>query len=120
MSDKIKTGSKGENLAAEYFVSKGYEIVSRNFKFNKGEIDLVVTKDDWMIFVEVKTRSSFDFGPPEQFVSVKQCNKIIDTAEEFIFRAEWQGHVRIDVVSVKIDLDCDYALELVHFEDAIH
>jgi putative endonuclease len=120
MSDKIKTGTKGENLTADYFVSKGYEVVARNFRYRRGEIDLIVKKDNWMIFVEVKTRSSYDYGAPEQFVSAQQCNRIIEAAEEFIYKHDWHGHVRVDVVSVKVDDHCEHALELTHFEDAIH
>ena len=118
MSDKIKTGSKGEQLAAEFLSGKGFEIVARNYRHARGEIDMIVRRDDWTIFVEVKTRSSLDFGQPEEFVTPGQARKIYDAAEEFIFSTDWQGHVRFDVVSVL--MKGEECLEIEHFEDAIN
>lgn len=117
MSDKIKTGVKGENLAADFLVGKGFEILVRNFRYKRGEIDLIVKRDDWLVFVEVKTRSSTDFGEPEAFVTPSQASRIFEAAEEFIFRCDWHGHVRFDVVSVKTVGDPP---EIEYFEDAIN
>jgi putative endonuclease len=120
MTDKIKTGVKGENLAAEFLVNKGFRIVTKNFRYGRGEIDLIVSREDWLIFVEVKTRSSFDYGPPEQFVHTYQIKRIFDAAEAFIFKIDWQGHVRFDVVSVRLEEGTEIPLEILHFEDAIN
>jgi putative endonuclease len=116
MSDKIKTGVKGENLAAEFLQRKGFEIVARNFRHRRSEIDLIVKRENWIIFVEVKTRSSVAFGEPEQFVDSKKVRMIFQAAEEYIFSNDWHGHVRFDVVSVKLGLEP----EITHFEDAIN
>jgi putative endonuclease len=116
MSDKIKTGSKGENVAADFLLAKGFEIVERNFRFKHAEIDLIVRRGNWLIFVEVKTRSSSAFGEPEEFVGTTQAGKIYEAAEAYIFKTDWQGHVRFDVVSVKVGSDS----EIMHFEDAIN
>jgi putative endonuclease len=115
MTEKIETGSKGENLAAEFLIGKGFEVVARNFRFNRGEIDLIMKRNDWLIFVEVKTRTSTRFAEPEDFVNDFKARKIYEAAEEYIFRNDWQGHVRFDVVSVKLS----ETPEIVHFEDAI-
>jgi putative endonuclease len=80
MSDKIKTGSKGENLAAEFLKTKGFEIVARNYRFKKAEIDLIIRRENWLIFVEVKTRSSSNFGEPEEFVDDYKANMIFQAA----------------------------------------
>jgi putative endonuclease len=116
MSDKIKTGSKGENLAAEFLKRKGFDIVARNYRHRHAEIDLIIKRDDWLIFVEVKTRSSNSFGEPEEFVSLFKANKIFEAAEAYIFKTDWQGHVRFDVVSVMLGQEP----EILHFEDAIN
>ncbi len=116
MSDKIKTGTKGENLAANFLKQKGFEIVCRNYRFKHAEIDLIIRKQDWLIFVEVKTRTSTDYGEPEDFVDDHKARKIFEAAEEYIFSTNWQGHIRFDIVSVKLK-----ALpEIMHFEDAIN
>lgn len=116
MGDKIITGKKGEDLAANFLLQKGFTVVTRNYRFKHAEIDLIVQKDDWMIFVEVKTRSSSTFGEPESFVGYKQTRKIFEAAEEYIYSHNWHGHIRFDIISVKLG----NPPEVVHFEDAIN
>lgn len=115
MTDKIETGSIGENLAAEYLVGKGFRVVEKNYRWRKAEIDLIVQREDWLIFVEVKTRSSSAYGEPETFVSDFQRRLIYEAAEEYIYKTDWQGNIRFDIVSVKPSR----IPEIVHFEDAI-
>ena len=115
MTDKIKTGSDGEDLAAEYLVGKGFRIVARNYRWRKAEIDLIVQRENWLVFVEVKTRSSNAWGEPESFVNALQRRLIYSAAEEYIFRTDWQGDIQFDIVSVKLG----ETPEIVHFEDAI-
>ena len=115
MSDTIETGSKGENMAAEFLQQKGFEIVARNYRHKRAEIDLIVKRHEWLLFVEVKTRSSFDYGEPEDFVDDLKMRLMYEAAEEFIFSTDWQGHVRFDIVSVKLGVKT----EIMHFEDAI-
>jgi putative endonuclease len=116
VSDKIKTGATGENLAAEFLKAKGFEIVERNYRFKHAEIDLIVQRENWLIFVEVKTRTSTSYGQPEDFVDYSKGRKMFEAAEEYIFTTDWQGHIRFDIVSVKLG----YKPEIVHFEDAIN
>ena len=115
MTDKTQIGRKGENLAAEYLVKNGFEIAARNYRHGRGEIDLIVKRDDWLLFVEVKTRSSADYGHPEDFLELYQMNRIYDAAEHYIFDIDWQGNVRFDVISIKLGKD----VVIEHFEDAI-
>jgi putative endonuclease len=119
VSDKIKTGSRGESLAAEFLMKKGFEIVARNYRHRRAEIDLIIRRDNWIIFVEVKTRSSVSFGQPEEFVTALQARRIYDAAEEYIFSNNWLGHVRFDIVSVKLRGNSGEP-EIEHFEDAIN
>ncbi|GCC50971.1 YraN family protein [Chryseotalea sanaruensis] len=116
MSDKIKTGNKGEELAANFLVAKGYEIVAKNYRYKHAEIDLIVSKDKWLIFVEVKTRHSAAFGEPESFVTNKKAAKVIEGAEQFVFEQQWDGPIRFDIVSIKLGKN----LEIEHFEDAFY
>jgi putative endonuclease len=115
MSDKMETGGMGEKLAADFLVSKGFKVVEQNYRWRKAEIDLIVQREDWLIFVEVKTRSSNAWGEPESFVGDDQRRLIYGAAEEYIFSTDWQGNIRFDIVSVKPGTPP----EIVHFEDAI-
>lgn len=116
MTDKTQIGRKGENLAADYLAKQGFEIVARNYRYGKGEIDLIVKREDWLLFIEVKTRSSFAFGEPEEFLQDFQVNRIFNAAENYIFAIDWHGKVRFDVISVR--LGKEPVIE--HFEDAIN
>lgn len=116
VSENNITGRKGEDLAAEFLIRNGYEILRRNFTFRRCEIDIVALKDDWLLFIEVKTRSSVDFGHPEEFVEAAQAARIIYAAEEFIFTSNWQGHIRFDIISITMNS----TPKIVHFEDAIN
>jgi putative endonuclease len=113
----MKTGAKGERLAAEFLEKKGFEIVARNYRYGRAEIDLIARRENWILFVEVKTRSSSSFGEPEEFVSASQVNRIYNAAEQFIYATDWRGHIRFDIVSVKLK---DGETEIIHFEDAIN
>lgn len=115
MTDKIKTGSIGENLAAEFLEGKGFTVVARNYRWKKAEIDLIVRRENWLIFVEVKTRSSNAYGHPETFVDNYKRRLIYEAAEAYIYKTNWQGHIRFDIVSVKPGT----VPEIFHFEDAI-
>lgn len=116
MTDKTQIGRRGENLAAEFLAKQGFEIVARNYRFGHGEIDLIVKREDWLLFIEVKTRSSSDFGNPEEFLQDFQINRIFNAAENFIFAIDWQGNVRFDVISIKLGRET----VIEHFEDAIN
>lgn len=116
MSEKMKTGKHGESIAARYLEAEGYKVIGRNFRAGRGEIDLIVSKADWVLFVEVKTRSSTTFGEPEEFVTPAQLNRIYDCAEEWIFLYDWKGHIRFDIIA--ITLGEPYNIE--HFQDAIN
>lgn len=116
VNNSITTGKRGEDLAANFLIKCGYEILRRNFTYQRCEIDIIARKDNWLLFVEVKTRSGDEFGHPEEFVSGAQAGRIMHAAEEFIHTINWHGHIRFDIISVKSGEDP----ELLHFEDAIN
>lgn len=113
----MQTGVDGEKEAAEYLIGKGYEVVERNYRYLKAEVDLIVKKGNWLVFVEVKTRSTNAFGFPEEFVDKEKEENIFLAAEEYMYRVNWQGNVRYDIVSV---LGTGFEREITHFEDAFY
>lgn len=117
VSDKIKKGKEGETLAADFLITKGFEIIARNYRHKRSEIDLIAKKNNWLIFVEVKMRSSDAYGYPEDFVDYKKAKNIIDGAEEYTYQLNWQGNVRYDIISIR---DQHGEKEIVHIEDAFY
>lgn len=117
MTEKIKRGNEGEDLAAKFLKQKGYEVLARNYRFRRSEIDLIVKKENWLVFVEVKTRSSNEFGFPEEFVDDGKVKKVLEGADQFLFEHEWTGNVRYDIVSISLKNGIP---EIEHFEDAFY
>lgn len=64
-SDRMRPGKKGEDIAVAYLKGKGYRIVERNYKCPLGEIDVVAKDGDTIVFVEVKSGKSEEFGDPQ-------------------------------------------------------
>lgn len=117
MTDKIERGAEGEELAAKLLREKGYAILERNYRHKKSEIDLIARRDNWLVFVEVKTRTSDAFGYPEEFVDAKKKKKILEGADYYMFITDWSGNVRYDIVAVNLQYEIP---TVVHIEDAFY
>jgi putative endonuclease len=117
MTDKIKTGEQGEDLAAAFLIEKGFTVLERNYRSKKSEIDLIVSKGNWLVFVEVKTRSSTAFGYPEEFVDYNKKRMIFKGALEYMYDKNWQGNVRYDIVAVNLYGSIH---KIHHIEDAFY
>jgi putative endonuclease len=117
MSDKMQKGKEAENLAADFLMQQGYEIVERNFRYKRSEIDLIVRKAGWLVFVEVKMRSSDAFGYPEEFVDYQKAKNIVFGAEQYTYERKYNGNVRYDVVAISMKQGKPI---IRHFEDAFY
>lgn len=115
-SAHISTGNKGESIAEAYLSEKGYEILARNYRFKRAEIDIIASKENVLVFVEVKTRRSTRFGFPEESVTERKSRKVISAAENYIEETGWKKDIRFDVISVNIGT----AVEIEHIEDAFY
>jgi len=115
MTRNQRIGKWGEKAAATYLNEHGYEIVEVNVRTPYGEIDLIAKKDDLLVFVEVKSRTSNTFGPPEVAVTPRKQQHMISCAEYY---AQQNGidHWQIDVIAVE---QVDGRTEITHFENAI-
>jgi len=101
--DNKKTGAAGEKAAEDFLRKKGYRILERNFQTKFGEIDLVCRKDKVMVFVEVKTKTSDEFGEPWEMVNQRKLEQVERMGEVWNMKNNWQGLCRIDVVGVWLD-----------------
>lgn len=99
----LKLGVLAENFAAKLLQNKGYRILDRNFRSKFGEIDIIATLDDSLVFVEVKARWSQKFGLPEEAVTLQKLYKIRKTGEYYsLLHPELPQKLRIDVVALEI------------------
>jgi len=104
MSDyKKRLGAYGENLAADFLIRRGYNIIDRNFRTNFGEIDLIAAKGDELLFVEVKTRTASNFGYPELAVDWRKIKHLIKAAKIYLNLKNYQNFWRLDIISVEIN-----------------
>ncbi|GAB4415477.1 MAG: YraN family protein [Anaerolineales bacterium] len=95
-----KVGAWGEQAAAEYLQAKGFRILTRNARTPYGEIDIIAEKGEIIIFIEVKTRTSNSYGPPEISVTPRKQNHMIAAAEHYA--AEYAiDHWQIDVIAIE-------------------
>jgi putative endonuclease len=100
----ILVGKKGEDIAAGHLARQGYAIRGRNVRTPFGELDLVVTRGGWTVFVEVKTRRSRTYGLPQEAVTARKKRRLAASARHYlqengISDSPW----RIDVVAVECD-----------------
>jgi putative endonuclease len=97
----ILIGKKGEDIAEKYLRRDGYRIIEKNYKTPSGEIDIVALDKGTIVFVEVKTRRSDDFGPPELSVNSRKRHKIIKAAFYFLSKKRIKDTpCRFDIVSI--------------------
>ncbi len=95
-------GKHGEQLAVEYFSKQGYEILHQNWRYRHWEVDIIASKNNMLHFIEVKCRSSQQYGFPEESVSLKKIKHLIDASAEYLFmHPQWQ-RIQFDVLSISL------------------
>ena len=114
-----EVGARGEELAVDFLKGLGYKIVQRNFRCRQGEIDIIAQQGECLVFVEVRTKKSCDFGTPEESVTFSKRERLISLADIYLQNLDspppsW----RIDVVAVELTPD-DKVSRLEHIENAI-
>ncbi|PRD49330.1 YraN family protein [Sphingobacterium haloxyli] len=100
MAKHLEFGRHGEWEAQTFLRSQGYQILQLNWRYKRWEIDIIAKEGDILAFIEVKSRSSTQFGEPFQFVDFKKQKNLIRAAGVFLRRINHQGDIRFDIVSV--------------------
>ncbi len=118
MSKHSEIGIKGEQLAEEFLLNKGYSILERNWRSGRNEIDIIAFKDKMLVIAEVKTRSVTMFGYPEEAVTVRKQQHLKACAEAYVLLHPEYMYVRFDIISVM--LKGGAVQEIVHFEEAFY
>ncbi len=102
-ADRIRTGKKGEDIAVAYLKKEGYEVLERNYRCLFGEVDIIAKDGDTIVFVEVKSRRSEQFGVPQMAVGMEKQKKLSRISMKYLEdRNLYPCNARFDVVAVKI------------------
>lgn len=115
MAEHYELGKTGEQLAVNYLIGKGYKIVERNWRFQKAEIDIIARKAETLISVEVKTRSTKNFGNPQDFVNPKKIKLMVLAMNEYILNKDLDIELRFDIIAITKGKS---SFDIEHFKDA--
>ena len=100
MVNKI-IGNNGEIMACKYLQNQGYKIIARNVNIAGGELDIIAFDGEYIVFVEVKTRSSNKFGSPLEAVTPAKAKQIVKCARTYIAsKSLYERDVRFDIVAI--------------------
>jgi putative endonuclease len=115
MAEHNELGKLGEELAVDFLQKNGYSILETNWTFQKAEIDIIAQKNTVLAVVEVKTRSSIEFGLPQDFVKPKKIQLLVKAINEYIISKDLDVEARFDIIAINKE-EKDYKIE--HIEDA--
>ncbi|MBN3582570.1 YraN family protein [Algoriphagus aestuarii] len=118
MAEHNESGRLAEEMAANWLIGKGYELLAKNYRHGYAEIDLIMTYQRLLIFIEVKFRSGTGFGFAEEFVDYTKRKLILKAADQFIYENNWSSDIRFDIVGVYRNKSGD--INFKHFEDAFY
>jgi putative endonuclease len=117
MAEHNELGKEGEIIAVNFLQKKGFQILERNYRFKRAEVDIIGIKNDLLRIVEVKTRQSHYLAGPEITVTRKKQNAIIKVANEYIETNDFNGETQFDIISIVLNKN---ALSIEHLEDAFY
>lgn len=115
MAQHNELGKEGEKVAVEFLQNDGYEILETNWTFQKAEVDIIAQKENILAIVEVKTRSSIDFGLPQDFVKPKKIQLLVKAVNEYVVQNELDMEVRFDIIAIHKEGN---QFKIEHIEDA--
>ena len=114
MAQHNDLGNRGEELAVNYLLQNDYEILRRNYRYLKAEVDIIAKKENIIVAVEVKTRTSNYFGNPQDFINQKKIQLLTSAMDYYMQKNNLSYEVRFDIISVVGNT----SFEIEHIEDA--
>ncbi len=117
MAQHNELGKAGETIAANYLEQQGYEILERNWQFNHKELDLIALHNDYLVVIEVKTRTSDGWENPKEAITNSKIRYIVEATEAYINEMDMENEVRFDVVTLIPNSD---GWDIEHIEEAFH
>lgn len=117
MAEHNQLGKQGEQKAIAFLKKNQFEILETNWRWQKAEVDIIACKDNTIIFIEVKTRSTSFFGEPEEQVTLKKQQLLAEAADYYINHHNLNLPVRFDIISIIKEKN---TFTLRHIEDAFY
>ncbi len=117
MAQHNELGKKGEQLAIDLLIKKGYTILDKNWRYLKAEIDIIAQKGEILAVVEVKTRSSDYFGNPQDFVNPKKIKLLVTAIDEYVQSKNLDVEVRFDIIAI---IKNKHKTTIEHLENAFY
>ena len=114
MAEHNKKGAEGEQIAQNYLSNLGYKILETNWRFQKAEVDIIAKNNDFLVFVEVKTRVNNLFGEPQTFVSEQKQALFKTAAEAYLEKKDFDNEIRFDVIGIILSIQ---KTKIEHFKD---
>ena len=102
MAEHNLLGAEAERKALAYLSEKGYQLLKKNYRFQKAEVDLIMQQDTTLICVEVKARTTDFFGAPEQFISSKKIKLLVRAMDHYLTENTLDMEVRFDVIACTV------------------
>jgi putative endonuclease len=102
MMPHIRTGKNGEELGADWLKANGYHILHRNWRRGRYEVDIIAAKGNTIHFIEIKTRRTNAYGPPEQSVNRKKIEHMLQGASSWLISHPGHTHIQYDVLAIAL------------------
>lgn len=103
MATHNEIGKEGELIAERKLVKEGYIVLERNYRFKRDEVDIIASKNDLIIFIEVKTRSNNYLGEPEEAVTKSKQKRIIKVANHYMLENDLDNEARFDIFGIIVN-----------------
>ncbi|MDB2606739.1 YraN family protein [Zobellia sp.] len=110
-------GKEGEKIAADFLAEKGYDILYKNYRYLKAEIDIIAQKDDILVIVEVRARSNDQIIPIAETITPKKIKLLVTAADFYIIENDLDVEVRFDVITI---LKNRKVFKIEHLESAFY
>jgi len=118
MSLQQENGRWGEDLAVSHLAKSGFEILHRNWRYKRAEIDIIARDSGILVFVEVKMRANLSFGRPEEMVGFKKKQLMFNAASAYMHQYGYEGEIRFDIIAIA--REPNHQEEIAHFQDAFY
>lgn len=115
MAKHYELGKEGEQTAVDFLLKNQYQILERNWRFQKAEVDIIAQKNDILICIEVKTRSSDFFEDPQDAVKKKKIKLLVEAMNEYVISKDLDVEVRFDIIAIT---KTNNQFEIEHLENA--